>query len=332
MRYVLGIPSTRQRSGASLRGRSSGMCERSGHSWSVRCAAGGVGSTLDRAEKLLSQFITYLEQHDADVITMEHAVAWATLPGGDGWWHAMRLTAVRRFVIHLRNLDDRTQIPPPGLLAHGKQRATSCLYSGSEIDALVAAARRFPAPVAAATYPAMISLLAVTGMRFGEAIALDVSDFDDQTETVIVRNGKFGKSRLLPLHPTAIGLRHYLTQREQLLCTRTLADRSVLFISSVGTRLDHSRAQKTWRTIRAAAGLTPRSANCRPRLHDLRHSFAVATLLDWYRHGADVPALAARAVDLPGPRRPQEHLLVPLGRAGTAGTGRATTRHLPDGG
>jgi integrase/recombinase XerD len=251
-----------------------------------------LGSILDRAEKLLGQFITYLEQQDATVITVKHAVAWATLPGGDGWWHAMRLTAVRRFAIYLHNLDDRTQIPPPGLLAHGKQRATPYLYSSSEIDALVAAARRLPAPVAAATYPAMISLLAVTGMRFGEAIALDVSDFDDQTETVIVRSGKFGKSRLLPVHPTtADGLRHYLTQREQLLRTRTLADRGVLFISAAGTRLDHSRAQKTWRTIRAAAGLTPRSANCRPRLHDLRHSFAVATLLDWYRHGADVPAL-----------------------------------------
>lgn len=174
-----------------------------------------LGSTLDRAEKLLAQFITYLEQHDADVITVEHAVAWATLPGGAGWWHALRLTAVRRFAIYLHNLDDRTQIPPPGLLAHGKQRATPYLYSSREIDALLAAARRLPAPVAAATYPAMTSLLAVTGMRFGEAIALDVSDVDDQTETVIVRAGKFGKSRLLPLHPTtADGMRHYLTQRE----------------------------------------------------------------------------------------------------------------------
>ncbi len=128
-----------------------------------------LGSTLDRAEKLLTQFITYLEQQDADVITVEHAVAWATLPGGAGWWHALRLTAVRRFAIYLRNFDDRTQVPPPGLLAHGKQRATPYLYSCREIDALVAAARRLPAPVAAATYPAMISLLAVTGMRFGAA-------------------------------------------------------------------------------------------------------------------------------------------------------------------
>lgn len=251
-----------------------------------------LGSKLDRAEKLLTQFVSYLEQHDTDVITVEHAVAWATLPGGTGWWHALRLIAVRRFAVYLRNFDDRTQIPPPGLIAHGKHRATPYLYSAAEIDALVAAAGRLPTPIAAATYPAMISLLAITGMRFAEAIALDVTDFDDHTETVIVRNGKFGKSRLLPIHPTAAeGLRHYLTHRQQLLHTRKLADRSVLFISAAGTRLDHSSAQKKWRTIRAIAGLTPRSGNCRPRIHDLRHSFAVATLLDWYRRGADVPAL-----------------------------------------
>lgn len=251
-----------------------------------------LGSKLDRAEKLLTQFIAYLEQRNADVITVEHAVAWATSPGGAGWWHALRLTAVRRFAVYLRNLDDRTQIPPPGLIAHGKHRATPYLYSSSEIDALVAAARRLPTPITAATYPVMISLLAVTGMRFGEAIALDVTDFDDHTETVTVRAGKFGKSRLVPVHPTtADGLRHYLNQREQLLRASKLADHGVLFISAAGTRLDHSAAQKKWRKIRAMAGLTPRSANCQPRIHDLRHSFAVATLLDWYRHGADVPAL-----------------------------------------
>lgn len=287
---------------------------------------------MDRAEKLLAQFVSYLEQRDADVITVEHAVAWATLPGGAGWWHALRLTAVRRFAVYLRNLDDRTQIPPPGLIAHGKHRATPYLYSSSDIDALVAAARRLSTPAAAATYPAMISLLAVTGMRFGEAIALDVTDFDDHTETVIVRDGKFGKSRLLPVHPTtADGLRHYMTQRQQLLRARKLADRGVFFISAIGTRLDHSAAQKKWREIRAMAGLTPRSANCRPRIHDLRHSFAVATLLDWYRNGANVPALLPHAVDLPRSRRPQEHVLVPLGSPGTARTGRPTPGRLPDG-
>lgn len=251
-----------------------------------------LGSKLDRAEKLLGQFVSYLEFQHADVITVEYALAWATLPQRSGWWHAMRLSTVRRFAVYLRNVDDRTQVPPPGLIAHGKHRATPYLYSDAEIHALVQAATRLHTQVCAATYPVLISLLAVTGMRFGEAIALDVNDFDSDAEVLTVRDGKFGKSRLLPLHSsTADGLRHYLGQRNQLLRNKNLVDSGALLISNAGTRLDHSRAQRTWRKLRTSAGLAPRSGNCRPRIHDLRHSFAVTTLLDWYRRGEDVPSM-----------------------------------------
>jgi integrase len=251
-----------------------------------------LGSKLDRAEKLLGQFVSYLEVQDADVVTVEHALAWATLPQRTGWWHAMRLSAVRRFAVYLRNGDDRTQVPPPGLIAHGKHRATPYLYSDAEIHALVQAATRLPTQVYAATYPVLISLLAVTGMRFGEAIALDVNDFDPDAGVLTVRDGKFGKSRLLPLHPSAAdGLRHYLGRRSQLLRNKNLVDSGALLISNAGSRLDHSRAQRTWRKLRTSAGLAPRSGNCRPRIHDFRHSFAVATLLDWYRSGEDVPSM-----------------------------------------
>jgi integrase/recombinase XerD len=254
-----------------------------------------LGFKLDRAEKLLDQFVSYLELQHTDVITVEHALAWATLPQRSGWWHAMRLSAVRRFAVHLHNLDARTQVPPPGLIAHGKHRATPYLYSGAEIHALVQAATRLPNPVYAATFPMLIGLLAVTGMRFGEAIALDVDDFDTHADVLTVRDGKCGKSRLLPLHPsTADAVRRYLDQRAQLLRDKQLADSGALLISNAGTRLDHSGAQRTWRTLRTAAGLAPRSSNCRPRIHDLRHGFAVSTLLDWYRDGQDVSALLPR--------------------------------------
>jgi len=226
-----------------------------------------LGSKLDRAEKLLGQFVSYLELQHADVVTVEHAVAWATQPDRSGWWHAMRLSAVRRFAAYLRNIDDRTQIPPPGLIAHGKHRATPYLYSDAEIHALVQAATRLHSQVYAATYPALISVLAVTGMRFGEAIGLDVGDFDVDAGVLTVRDGKFGKSRLLPLHPsTTHGLRHYLTERQQLLHDKNLADSGALFISNAGTRLDHSRAQRTWRKVRTSTRLVPRSGNCRPRM------------------------------------------------------------------
>lgn len=251
-----------------------------------------LGSQLDRAEKLLGQFVTYLEQQHADTITIDNAVAWATLPGGDGRWHALRLSAVRRFAVYLRNTDDRTQVPPTGLIPHGKRRATPYLYSDKDIRSLVHTAARLNNPVYANTFPALISTLAATGMRFGEAIALDVTDFDDTNGVLTVRAGKFRKSRLLPLHPSAVaGLRRYLTWRNQFIRDHNLVDSGVLFISNVATRLNHSRAQRTWRRIRRLAGLTPRSGNCRPRIHDLRHSFAVSTLLDWYRRGEDVAAM-----------------------------------------
>lgn len=251
-----------------------------------------LGSKLDRAEKLLGQFVSYLESQHADVITVEHALAWATLPQRSGWWHAIRLSVVRRFAVYLATVDDRNQVPPPGMIAHGKHRATPYLYSDAEIHALVQAAARLPTQVCAATYPVLISLLAVTGMRFGEAIALDVNDFDPDAGILTVRDGKFGKSRLLPLHPsTADALRHYLGRRDQLLRHKNRVDSGALLISNAGTRLDHSRAQRTWRTLRTSAGLAPRSGNCRPRIHDLRHGFAVATLLDWYRRGEDVPSM-----------------------------------------
>lgn len=254
-----------------------------------------LGFKLDRAEKLLGQFVSYLEARQADVITAEHALAWATLPGRSGWWHAIRLSAVRPFAVYLHNLDERTQVPPPGLIAHTQHRATPYLYSDAEIHALMHAAGRLRSRVGAATYPVLIGLLAVTGMRFGEAIALDVDDFDSHAEILAVRDGKFGKRRLLPLHPsTAAALRAYLQQRSQLLHDKQLLDSGALLISNAGTRLNHSRAQRTWRTLRTAAGLIPRSGNCRPRIHDLRHGFAVSTLLDWYRHGQDVPALLPR--------------------------------------
>ncbi len=265
------------------------------------------GFKLDRAEKLLGQFVSYLELRHADVVTVEHALAWATLPQRSGWWHAMRLSAVRRFAVYLRNVDDRTQVPPPGLIAHGKHRATPYLYSDAEILALVQAASRLHSRVSVVTYPVLISLLAATGMRFGEAIALHVNDFDSDAGVLTVRDGKFGKSRLLPLHPsTTDGLCHYLGQRSQLLRNKNLVDSGALLISNAGTRLDHSRAQRTWRKLRTSAGLAPRSGNCRPRIHDLRHSFAVATLLDWYRRGEDVPSMLPKLCTYLGHADPKD--------------------------
>jgi len=250
-----------------------------------------LGYKLARPEKLLGQFITYLEDQGAATVTTDHALAWAILPGGDANWHAHRLSVVRGFAAYLRTIDPSAQVPPAGLIPARPRRATPYLYSGADITALIAAAASLRSRLRVATYQVLIGLLAVTGMRVGEAIRLDRGDLDLAGGVVTVRQSKFGKTRLLPLHPTAVtALRGYLRLRDRL---HPQPGTAAVFISPAGTRLLYCNVHATWKLLVASAGLKPRSAACRPRIHDLRHSFAVASLLDAYAAGQDGQARLA---------------------------------------
>ncbi|HKI66345.1 MAG TPA: tyrosine-type recombinase/integrase [Solirubrobacterales bacterium] len=249
----------------------------------------GLGFKLARTEKLLAQFISYLDDVGADIVTVEHALTWASLPaGGDRSWWAYRLSVVRGFATYLQTLDPATEVPAAELLPGRPRRATPYLYSDVEIAALIAAADTLRFPLRVATYKTLIGLLAVTGMRVGEAIRLDRDDLDLAHELLVVRDGKFGKSRELPLQPSTIrALRDYLRLRDRL---HPAPSAPALLISPAGTRLLYCNVHATFRQLRRRAGLQPRSASCRPRIHDLRHTFAVRTLLDAYRSEADVQA------------------------------------------
>jgi integrase len=250
-----------------------------------------LGYKLARPEKLLGQFITYLETAGATTLTTEHALAWATLPAGDASWHAYRLSAVRGFATYLRTIDPSVQVPPADLIPWRPRRATPYLYSGSDITALIAAAASLRFPLRTATYQTLIGLLAVTGMRVGEAIRLDRADVDLDIGVITVRESKFGKSRLVPLHPTtSAALRGYLQLRDRLHPRPSVP---AMFISPAGTRLLYCNVHSTFQRLARHAGLQPRSASCRPRIHDLRHSFAVASLLDAYAAGQDGQARLA---------------------------------------
>jgi len=247
-----------------------------------------LGFKLARQERLLAQFVDYLERAGQEVVSVEHALAWATLPAGRSraWW-ADRLSVVRGFAVHLHTLDPAHQVPPRGLLPSWPCRATPYLYSGQEINALITATRALRFAHRRATYRTLIGLLAATGMRVGEAIALDRRDLDAEQGALLVRHGKFGKSRELPLHPSTVeALARYLRRPDR----PQAAASPALFVSSTGSRLAYCDVQRTFRRLARSAGLAPRSASCRPRLHDLRHSFAVRTILDGYRDGADVDA------------------------------------------
>ena len=204
------------------------------------------------------------------------AVAWAARPpDADPSWHAARLSAVRLFARHLQAADPRTEIPPAGLLPGRSRRAEPYLYSAAEITALMTAAAAIRAPMRAATYQTLVGLLAVTGMRVGEAISLDRCDADLAAGIITVRKAKFGKSRQVPLHPgTMTALEAYARIRDENI---PRPGTPAFFVSLTGTRLIYKNVHFTYHRLTGAAGLRPRSARCRPRIHDLRHSFAVTT-------------------------------------------------------
>lgn len=248
-----------------------------------------LGFKLDRAGRLLADFVRNMEASGSETITIDAAVAWATLPpnGAPEWW-GHRLSVVRTFARHLHAIDPAHHVPPADLLPGRSHRATPYLYSEADIAALMAAARDLRSPLRAATFETLVGLLAVSGLRIGEALRLDRDDVELNDGVLAVRNSKFGKSREVPVHPTTVEALAAFARLRDRLCPRPVAP--AFFVSLAGTRLLYCNAHLAWLDLVRRAGLQPRSATCRPRPHDLRHSFAVRTLLGWYRDGEDVAA------------------------------------------
>jgi integrase len=246
-----------------------------------------LGFALRRDEKLLIQFLTYLEGHGKDTVTVADALAWATLPAGASpAWLGFRMGVIRGFAGYLHTLDPNVQVPPRGLLPGTSRRAVPYLYTDTDIAALMTQTRRLRTPLRAATIATLIGLLSVTGLRIGEAIGLDDTDVDVEAGLLRVRQAKGGTQRLVPLHPTTVAaLTDYRHHRRQVFPQPV---GPALFVSTNGQRLHYVNVCATFITLVRRAGLAPRPAPCRPRIHDLRHSFAVRTLLDWYRDGGDI--------------------------------------------
>ena len=249
-----------------------------------------VGYKLERTDHLLFSFVGFLEAQGSARITSELALRWATLPSqaSPGWWRS-RLCVTRCFARHMSAIDASTEVPPAGLLPRinaGSSRATPYLYSATEVAALMAAARSIRSALVAATCETLIGLLAVTGMRVGEAVRLDRDDLDWDRGLLRVRDSKFDRSREVPLHQTTLdALQRYSRVRDD----RFPQPRSPsFFVTRSGRRPSYGTVNWHFERLVRKAGLRPRSARCRPRLHDFRHGFACATLEDWYRSGVDV--------------------------------------------
>jgi integrase/recombinase XerD len=246
-----------------------------------------LGYKLERPGELLVDFVAYVERAGDDHVTIDLAVSWAMLAANpDTGWRAQRLGVVRAFARYLHAIDAAHQIPPKGMIHAGERRPAPFLYSEADIAGLMAAARQLRSPLRAATIETLVGLLAVTGLRVGEVIRVDRGDLDVERGVLTVRHSKLGKSRHVPLHPSTIeALSAYVVRRDELCpCPRSAA----LFISTTGTRLLSGNLRTVFVELLQGAGLPPRSHRRGPRIGDLRHSFAVQTLLDWYLDDLDV--------------------------------------------
>lgn len=243
----------------------------------LRAAAGdylvlrrALGFKLERTGGLLDSFVDFVELQGAATITIDLALQWATQPrNATPWWWRQRLSVVRGFARYLQAIDPATEIPPTGLIDSPIPRATPYLFSEADVLAVMGAMAALNPPLRAATYRTLIGLLAVTGMRVGEAIALDDSDVDLEDAVVVVRRGKFGKSRQLVVHPTTVdALAAYRDIRRRRIPRP--AD-TAFFVSTVGTRLHYANVQALFRRLTIDAGLGNRLDGTRPTLHHLRH-------------------------------------------------------------
>jgi integrase len=244
-----------------------------------------LGFKLKEDERLLGQLVGYLEAAGAATVSSELAIGWARLPVGvhPNHW-AKRLRIARGFAAYLQTIDPTNEIPPPDVFPTRRQRATPYLFSQQDICRLLEQARRLRHPLRAASYEALFGLLVVSGMRIGEAIALERDDVDLDASLITIRKAKHDRARLVPLHPTATeALRLYASERDRLCPTPRSR---TFFLSSTGTAVHGNGLRATFREIMTRIGV--RTEAVHPRIHDLRHRFAVQTLIDWQRSGVNI--------------------------------------------
>lgn len=248
-----------------------------------------LGFKLKRHSRFLEEFALFLEQAGESRITARLALQWATQPKQiqPSEW-AARLSVVRGFARYWSATDPTTEIPPEGLLPYHYRPAKPYLYSDEQIHQLLEAAKNMPAQHSLQpwTYHCLFGLLAVTGLRISEALNLRSTDVDWSDGILTIRDSKFGKSRLIPLHASSLKvLSDYGARRDLLFAHRKTP---YFFCSRRDGRLDEGQVRRVFYVISRQIGIRGASASRGPRLHDFRHRFAVQTLLHWHRTGEDV--------------------------------------------
>ena len=249
----------------------------------------GLGVKLERSGQWLEDFVSFMEHRGASHIDCALALAWAQRPASALPFHwALRLSAVRGFARFMSSFDPRTEVPPTGLLPHRYHRKPPHIYTDEELRRILAGAMKLwpPSSIRPRTYFTLFGLLIVTGLRSGEAINLELRDVDLRQCLLTVRSGKFGKDRLVPIHPsTRDVLADYERRRTHLLAGRR---EDHFFVTRKGTRLSRRGVHNTFARLTRRLGLRDTPTGRRPpRMHDFRHRLATMTLVRLYRSGKD---------------------------------------------
>jgi integrase/recombinase XerD len=267
------------------------------------------GHKLVEPGRTLPRFAAHLQATGVEFVTVDAALAWALEPEAapESVVRARRMMVVRGFAGYMAGIDPRTEIPPAGLIPFRQRWRPPFIYSEADVVALMAQAHQsIPGPLGAATLETLIGLLAATGLRISEAIKLDRRDIDWSEGVLLVRESKFNKSRHVALRESALrALGRYARRRDEL-CPRPREES--FFVSLRGTRLNRSSIEKTFRMLCEASGVGAEGM-LPPRIHDLRHTFAVNTLLGWYREGVNVQARLHSLSTYMGHRQPRSTYL-----------------------
>jgi len=249
-----------------------------------------LGFKLREYGDCLHEFVSFLEKNQSSYITKKLAMEYATQRQNEkpvSW--SRRLCIIRGFARYRFGADPATEIPPIELLRFRSQRARPYLYRESEIRSLLHAALKIESPhkLQPYTYHCLFGLLAVSGLRLGEAINLQSQDVDWLERVLTIRGAKFGKTRLVPVHPsTLLVLRKYADMRDKIFRGRLLP---AFLVTSHGTKLEKTNLSRIFRELSRQIGIRRPGVRNGPRLHDFRHRFAIETLLRWYRRGESVP-------------------------------------------
>lgn len=258
-----------------------------------------LGTQLRWPASSLRRFVDFVEAEGADFVTTDIALRWAVQPVGvQRATHAGRLRIVRGFAAWLQAKDPRTQVPPQRLLPARRRRPIPYIYSDREISDLISATDglRSASGLRAATFKALLGLLASTGLRPGEARALDAADVDLVSGTLFIRDSKFGKSRFVPMDESArVTMAEYAAFRD---AVRPNRETAAFLVTGRGSRLRPHATRRTFATLSQSVGLRPQMNGRRsgrgPRLQDMRHTFATRRLIEWYRADLDVDRLMPR--------------------------------------